>query len=108
MRLNKAIVRRINIIGNNIRYYRKQRDLTQEQLAYASYIRSRSYISMIENGHFTPSLGMLLSISDVLGVSPAFLLVDGDSDDEFLKMYKNLKPRNKTEVKRYMKYLLLE
>lgn len=109
-RENAAMKKRMEAIGKNVKRYRQLKGITQDQLAFASYIRSRSYISMVETGHFVPSLGSLLQIAEALTISPAFLLIDSelDSDDGFLCLYKELEPRQKTEVKRFVTFLLKE
>jgi len=100
------IYKKSNIIGKNIREFRKKAGLSQEQLAWACYRRSRSYISSIENGHNLPSLCMLCDLASILKIPPSYLLIDSSGgDDNFLLLYKDLKPQHKTEVKRYMREL---
>jgi transcriptional regulator with XRE-family HTH domain len=60
-------------IGLNILYYRKQRGLTQEQLAErAAY--SRNHIQQIETAVTAPSLDALLDIADALEIPVQKLL----------------------------------
>ena len=54
-------------IGQRIRQLRESRGMTQSQLQARSRV-SRSYLSRIENGQMTPSLGTLEKISEPLGV----------------------------------------
>ncbi len=54
-------------IGQRIRQLRESRGLTQSQLQARSRV-SRSYLSRIESGQMTPSLGTLEKISEALGV----------------------------------------
>jgi transcriptional regulator with XRE-family HTH domain len=54
-------------IGQRIRQLRESRAMTQTQLQARSRV-SRSYLSRIENGQMTPSLGTLEKISEPLGI----------------------------------------
>jgi transcriptional regulator with XRE-family HTH domain len=53
-------------IGQRIRQLRESRGLTQSQLQVRSSV-SRSYLSRIESGQMTPSLGTLEKLSEALG-----------------------------------------
>ena len=56
-------------IGLNILYYRKERGITQGDLAEtANY--SRNHIQRIETAATVPSLDALLDIADALGIEP--------------------------------------
>ena len=54
---------RFQIIGLNVKKYRKLKHLSQIDLAIAIGI-DRSYISEIENGHTNFSVGILLALAD--------------------------------------------
>src|ERR1700730_1819044 len=54
-------------IGQRIRQLRESRAMTQSQLQSRSKV-SRSYLSRIESGQMTPSLGTLEKISEALNV----------------------------------------
>src|ERR1017187_1395740 len=54
-------------IGQRIRQLRESRGMTQTQLQARSRV-SRSYLSRIESGQMTPSLGTLEKLSEPLGV----------------------------------------
>lgn len=54
-------------IGQRIRQLRESRSMTQSQLQARSRV-SRSYLSRIESGQMTPSLGTLEKISEALSV----------------------------------------
>lgn len=60
-------------VGEKIKYYRKERGLTQRELAEKTKM-SRSHIASIEGGAYTPSLTTLSEIANVLGVDSAILL----------------------------------
>src|SRR5258708_6493897 len=61
-------------IGQRIRQLRESRSMTQSQLQSRSKV-SRSYLSRIESGQMTPSLGTLEKISEALnvGFNPLFI-----------------------------------
>jgi transcriptional regulator with XRE-family HTH domain len=61
---NTQIVERI---GNRVRQLREWRSMTQSQLQARSRV-SRSYLSRIESGQMTPSLGTLEKIAEALGI----------------------------------------
>jgi len=60
-------------VGHRIREYRKERGLTQEQLA-DKVGASRSLISCYENGKFSPNGFSLVRLADALGVRTDQLL----------------------------------
>ncbi len=62
--VNQATVENI---GQRIRQLRESRSMTQSQLQSRSKV-SRSYLSRIESGQMTPSLGTLEKISEALNV----------------------------------------
>ena len=67
-------------VGLKIGYYRRSRNMTQEELAEASNL-SQVYISQLEgtNFHYAPSLKTLLRTGKALGVSVyKFLDVEND------------------------------
>jgi transcriptional regulator with XRE-family HTH domain len=57
-------------VGNQIAWYRKKKDLTQQELADKAHI-SRSSIGKIECGNYNQniSLSMLIDIADALGIN---------------------------------------
>jgi len=61
---NQAVVEEI---GVRVRRLRESRAITQSQLQTTSGV-SRSYLSRIESGQMTPSLGTLEKIAEALGV----------------------------------------
>lgn len=67
-------------IGHRIRQLREMRGMTQSQLQARSRV-SRSYLSRIESGQMTPSLGTLEKISEALGVGlNRFFLPESSSE----------------------------
>jgi transcriptional regulator with XRE-family HTH domain len=60
-------------LAKNVRRYRKQRKLTQEQLAFEAEI-DLTYMGGIERGKRNPSLLVMARIADALGVQLPKLL----------------------------------
>lgn len=60
---------------NNLKYIRKQKKLTQEQLAQLIGI-SRPYLSEIERGRTNPSVKITLKIANVLNVPVETIFYD--------------------------------
>ena len=63
-----------SIIAENIIYYRKELGLTQEELAHIAGI-DRTYIGYIENSKHNVTLGMLIKVSEALGIEVHDLLI---------------------------------
>ena len=62
-----------DILAINLKYYRYQRNLSQEK--YAELLGSTlPYINQLENGKRNPTLELLDKFSDVLGVTSADLI----------------------------------
>ena len=66
---------KLDTIGKNIRKYRNQRKLRQDQLAEKTDL-STNYIGMVERGEKIPSLETFLKIANALEVSADMLLAD--------------------------------
>lgn len=70
----------VDNIGQRIRQLRESRAMTQSQLQARSRV-SRSYLSRIESGQMTPSLGTLEKISEALGVGlNRFFIPESDGE----------------------------
>lgn len=65
--------RKLIRLGASVRKFRKQKDLTQEQLATKVRVSS-TYIGFIEQGQRNPSLKTIDKIARVLGVKISDLL----------------------------------
>ncbi len=61
------------VVGANVRRLRKERKLTQEQLAMETEV-DLTYLGGIERGRRNPSVNVLGRLAEVLGVHPAALL----------------------------------
>ena len=55
-------------IAENIKFYRKQLDLTQSELA-ALLCGKKSLISNYENGYSTPDIYTLCKLADIFGIT---------------------------------------
>lgn len=64
----------VQLLGRNVRHYRKLRGLTQEQLALEVEME-RSYVSDLERGTRNPSVRALGRLADVLAIEPHALLM---------------------------------
>ena len=62
-----------NIVGQNIKFYRFKREISQEELAHQANISTTS-ISLIENGRVDIKLSNLFEISKALDVDIKDLL----------------------------------
>jgi transcriptional regulator with XRE-family HTH domain len=69
--------KRLKTFGRSLRSYRKQRRLSQDQLAIAAKL-SRNYISDIERGVRNPSLLALIGLSRALRLPLRDLLAEVD------------------------------
>ena len=61
------------IFGDVLRAVRRDRGLSQEELAHACD-RHRTYISKLERGKSSPTLGTIVQMADALEVRPSELL----------------------------------
>lgn len=63
----------VQLLGVNVRHYRKLKDMTQERLALDAGME-RSYVSDLERGMRNPSVRALGRLAEALGVEPKLLL----------------------------------
>jgi transcriptional regulator with XRE-family HTH domain len=61
--------------GQNVRYWRKKRGLSQEEFAERARLHP-TYVSGIETGYRNPTIKIVGKIAKALGVKPALLLED--------------------------------
>jgi transcriptional regulator with XRE-family HTH domain len=90
-------------IGNRIRYYRKDRKLSQEELAEISGLHS-SYIGQLERGIKSPSVDTIYKITKGLDVTMADFLrniemFDTDEDTYAMKSYLLIEQENESDQK---------
>ena len=62
------------LLGLNVRKYRKQRGMTQEELGLDTEME-RSYVSDLERGTRNPSVRAVERLAKALGVEPHVLLM---------------------------------
>ncbi len=62
------------LLGLNVRKYRKQRGISQEELGLDTEME-RSYVSDLERGTRNPSVRAVERLAKALGVPPHFLLM---------------------------------
>lgn len=83
-----ATVKLLEIVAHNIRFFRKQANLTQEALGYKVKLHP-NYLGRVERGEDTISVTNLEKIAKVLKVDAFKLLVpDIDRTDVLLQMKK--------------------
>ena len=63
------------VVGVNVRRFRRERGLTQEQLALSADIDLR-YLGGIERGEHNPTVSLLGRLAIVLGVHPSSLFIE--------------------------------
>lgn len=93
----------IRFIGQRIKSFRKQQNLTIKELAN-KINSSAGYLSDIENGKTLLSINKLIDICDALGVtlSEFFSIDDEDSDSlptEYIELVKNAKNLSPEQLK---------
>lgn len=70
----------VQLLGRNVRRYRKLKGMTQEQLALEAGM-DRSYVSDLERGERNPSVRALGRLAAALSVEPMSLLEDNLRDE---------------------------
>jgi transcriptional regulator with XRE-family HTH domain len=70
----------VQLLGRNVRRYRKLKGMTQEQLALEAGME-RSYVSDLERGERNPSVRALGRLAVALSVEPMSLLDTGLSNE---------------------------
>lgn len=95
------------IIADNIRYYRKQENITQTELAEQADL-SLDSIKRIESGKRTMSLENFMRVADALHVPLSFLVYEQASlIPETEQIYNILGRRNKKQ-REYLLHMLME
>lgn len=67
----------VQLLGRNVRRYRKLKGMTQEQLALEAGME-RSYVSDLERGQRNPSIRALARLAEALSIQPMRLLEPAD------------------------------
>lgn len=100
----------MHLIGNNVRKYRMERKLTQQQLADIVNC-DNSAITRIESGTRMMSVPMLRAIAQALGVSCDALLFDNKSNvhvHNIVAMLQGQSPESLAHTERVVQLLLQE
>ena len=84
-------------VGERIKFYRKEKGLTQKELAEKANL-SRSHIAYIEGNQYTPSLTTLIEIAKALGIDSALLVSDFQEDIANASLTK----KDKMEIDEYL------
>lgn len=89
------------ILGKNIKYYRKQNNLTQEQMAESLEL-SVGFISQVERGIAKMSLDTLIDLCDLLNCSAGDLLNSAHTEyrdklsGDLLTLYEQIPKKDQT------------
>lgn len=70
----------VAVLGKNVRRFRLEAGLSQEQLAFEADMK-RSYVSDLERGVRNPTVQALGRLAAALKVEPYRLLVEGDDEN---------------------------
>ena len=73
----------VKIVGERIRFYRKERGLSQEELAYRASLHN-TYIGQLERGEKNATIESLAKISTALDITFAELFEDKTSHPKVL------------------------
>lgn len=87
-------------IAERIKKIRIERGMTQQDLAEAIGLKSRSSINKIEQDTYEPSLEKIKKIARALNVDPDYLVFgeDDDLDQEFIRRFSTLSAKKKRLV----------
>lgn len=66
----------LQLLGNKIKYLRKQSNMTQRDLAQQLGLRTQAHISHLEAQRHEPSLEVIVKLTHVFGVTTDYLLRD--------------------------------
>ena len=89
------------IVGKNIKYYRKQKNLTQEQMAESLEL-SVGFISQLERGIAKMSLDTLIDLCDILDCSAGDILDSAhincrdQMSEDLLSLYEQIPKKDQT------------
>ncbi len=100
------------LVGSRIRSLRKDRSLTQADLAHRIGIQ-QSDLCRMENGEYKVSLETLFKILSIFEMNIADFFnedaaaISRDREYEFLRQYQKLSPRGQEEVQSFIQFKLL-
>jgi transcriptional regulator with XRE-family HTH domain len=97
-------------VGSKIRQLRKERDLTQSELAQRIGVQ-QSDLCRMENGEYRVSLDTLFKILGVFGIEIGEFFREefapstpADADREMIRLYHRLEPAAQEEVLDYLRF----
>ncbi|RRG01215.1 MAG: XRE family transcriptional regulator [Lactobacillus sp.] len=94
-------------ISDKLRHYRKQKNLTQKELADKLHL-SRKTISGWENGRGYPDIKSIAQLSDIFGVSTDDLLKDNNLLEHYDEQNKqSLRARKIVKVTYYLNFIFI-
>lgn len=65
--------------GKVLRHAREQAEISQEELSFRAGVH-RTYVSQIERGLKSPTLGVLFRLSGAVGIKPSELIIEIERD----------------------------
>ena len=96
----------LEIIGSNIRYYRRQAGITQVEFAKMLGYKNYTSITKIERGQRDVPLSTLAKMAEILGVSPGDFFSTPEVDyEEYLPYIRRLE-QNDPEKLRIIREML--
>lgn len=95
------------IIADNVRLYRKQKNLTQLELAERADLSVDS-IKRVERGSRTMSLENFMRIADALGVSVSYLLYESLNKIPIIEHIQNVLNGKSEKQQKYLIHMLEE
>lgn len=100
----------MHIIGNKLLFYRKQKGLTQAEVAELAEISDRTYAD-IERGSTNMRTETLISICNALNITPNEVFVDNEKitdieKDNLLKKLDSCNPKEKETALRILSVYL--
>jgi putative transcriptional regulator len=109
--LTSKFKRQVFLVGSRIRSLRKDRALTQADLAHRIGIQ-QSDLCRMENGEYKVSLETLFKILSIFEMNIADFFNEGasgaarDREFEFLRQYQRLSPKAQDEVQEFIQFKL--
>ena len=94
------------MIGDNIKFYRKKNQLTQDDIAKECSV-TRQAVSKWENGTAMPDASNILQLSKLFGVTTDYLLNDDYQSDNDLPKVKEVQNDNLGQIMIYLVMVLL-
>lgn len=70
---NREQERWLSAVGQAVRHYRKELDVSQEELGYRAGLH-RTYVSDLERGQRNATVWTLVRLAETLGVEPSEIL----------------------------------